>query len=342
MKNNFNSLVKFAEEIERIEDAKNDYVVPPNKLQMVNDVHLKIGSVGQFEVNNVCHGQIAEKLHIPKRYYDSMEDIPGLRTLNVNSWLKEQDEKRFIRTLDGKARAFLSDRYYPMDNYDVMTHSIFPAIEEIKKDIQFRALSMSETKMYIQFSIKTLEAEIVEGDFVRYGLTISNSEVGLGGLNAEGWIERLVCRNGMIRNSLFKKYHISRRMDSNSDIWKKDTIRAGLETYQLQLRDVIQHVLSEKTFNEEINKMKAAANDKVKDIIQTVENVTKRFDLSEKDGNAVIQNMLETGNATRWGVANGITAMAHLFENPDKQYQYEKLGSKIIDLSSNEWKVIAA
>jgi len=60
---------------------------------------------------------------------------PDLLSKNINHWMTEPDEKpKLIRTLDGKARAFLSDKYKIIDNDDVF----FMSVDEMgKSNMQF-------------------------------------------------------------------------------------------------------------------------------------------------------------------------------------------------------------
>jgi len=150
-------------EVERIESIKNDYLVLSNNIRMFDDNSFAVNDMN-FGINSFAHGQVAEKLSIPKKYYDAMEAIPGLRTINVNEWLREkQDSKYLVRTLDGTARAFLSDRYRPIDNYDVLS-SFLPVIKGMDVKIQPNTLSLTETKMYIPVIFPTLEGEVKKGD----------------------------------------------------------------------------------------------------------------------------------------------------------------------------------
>ena len=49
-----------------------------------------------------------------------LADAPMLLADNANRWLKDKGEdRRLIRTLDGKARALLSDKYRPLENEDL-------------------------------------------------------------------------------------------------------------------------------------------------------------------------------------------------------------------------------
>ena len=71
-------------------------------------------------IRDTAHGQLAERVGIPKAYYDRMrEHAPALFDTNVNHWLLASDGRRLVRTLDGHARAILSDRYRMLDNDDL-------------------------------------------------------------------------------------------------------------------------------------------------------------------------------------------------------------------------------
>lgn len=345
MQNNYQSLTAFAQEIERRDQTRQDYVAASEKIRMVSDNNIGLDGVsGLFGINEYAHGQISNKLGIPKKYYDQMSIIPGLRTANVNAWLSnEPAEKRMVRTLDGSVRAVLSDSYRTLDHYALMAGAIFPAVEPFKDNVMVKASSLSDTKLYMQLVFKNLAAEIKKGDVVQYGLTITNSEVGAGAFKVESLIWRLVCSNGMLGTNLFRKYHVGRQdysEDENRMIYASDTVKKQLETYQLQLRDVIKHALTDEEFMKTVKALKEAREDKIENVTRTVENVTKRFSFSEKDGEKMMTNLIQEGEINRYGLANSVTALAHSIENPDNQYKVEGIGAQIIELSSKDWKVL--
>ena len=47
------------------------------------------------------------------------EEKPDLLAANVNAWFRHSPSKRLLRTMDGTARAFLSNRYRCIDNYEI-------------------------------------------------------------------------------------------------------------------------------------------------------------------------------------------------------------------------------
>lgn len=338
-------LTSLAQEIERQEAAKKDYLVSTNALLMMGDDRtIGVQGQGEYGITDYAHGQIASKLGIPKAYYDFMTAVPGLRAHNVNSWLHHKPEKKMVRTLEGKARAFLSDRYRPLDNFLIM-QAFLPAIQG--KEVKIRANALSESRLYMQVSFPQLRAEVKPGDVVEAGVILTNSEVGAGAVDVKSMVWRLVCSNGAIRESLLRKYHVGKKIDTENedmyDLYKNDTITAEIEAYRLKMRDVIDFALTEAHFVGVVEKMKNAIEDKITGTVTaTVENVTKRFNLPESSKDKMVENIIREGNENRYGIFNSITALAHDIESPDKQYEYEKLGSKILDLTDREWRELAA
>ena len=69
--------------------------------------------------------------------------------------------------------------------------------------MHFESCQLTESRMYIKVVNTRLQAEVVPGDIVQSGIIISNSEVGLGSVNIQPLVYRLVCSNGMVVLSYF-------------------------------------------------------------------------------------------------------------------------------------------
>lgn len=125
------TITEMAAEIERRAAAKADYLVNPRKLEMESlggtpMLRVVDGGVDQMEplaIQETVHRQMGTHLGIPWRYYEKMlQEEPGLLSHNVNHWLhKGESGPQMLRTLDGKARAFLSNRFRPIDNFEIAT-----------------------------------------------------------------------------------------------------------------------------------------------------------------------------------------------------------------------------
>jgi len=342
MRGNYESLTGLAQEIDRQEQVKNDYLVSTSVMTMDDPDRISIEGVGGFGINDNAHNQLAARLNIPRKYYDRMTEIPGLREHNVNAWLHGQPEHRMVRTLDGTARAFLSNSFKPYDNYDILKTAI-PVLREFP-DLQVKSQSLTDTRMYLQLLFPSLKSEVKVGDVVNYGITLRNSEVGHSSVAVESMVWRLVCSNGMVGSSLLKKYHAGRRVneDASGDIFQSDTIQADVHAFQLQLRDILRNALTQDKFEEILNPMRDATERKIEQPQKTIENITVRYGMNQAESEMISKNLIRGGDLSQWGLANSITALAHDLENPDRQYEVEKFGADVITLKDHEWEKLSA
>ncbi len=114
----------------------------------------------KYPLTEWAHQQLAEKTGIPMRYYNRMMDERRFDLLaeNVNAWIKTK-ERRLIRILDGNVRAILSDKYRPMDSYDLL----FCAMKEFKQhDVDIHRCDLTETHMYVKAIDPTIFQEWVD------------------------------------------------------------------------------------------------------------------------------------------------------------------------------------
>jgi hypothetical protein len=100
-----------------------------------------------------------------------------------------------LRTLDGKVRAVLSERYRRLDNFDLAEQRAAHPAGQLP-EVRFESVELTETRMYLKCVTPRLKYEMAPGDVVQAGVVISNSEVGQGTLSVQPLLFRLVCRNG--------------------------------------------------------------------------------------------------------------------------------------------------
>lgn len=121
------SLIELATEVQRQASQKRDFVVPAKSIVMRDDKRFEIAQSSDFtglneglDFNDYAHGQVADYLKIPRKYYDKMlqdQKAGSLLQNNVNHWFGQSNgNKRMIRVLDNRGRAFLSSRYRILDN----------------------------------------------------------------------------------------------------------------------------------------------------------------------------------------------------------------------------------
>lgn len=70
-----------------------------------------IDRIEPLDIGDYAHRQIGAYLNIPAKYYSRMlDEYPKLLTENVNGWFSRADAQRMLRVLDGRMRAFVSNR----------------------------------------------------------------------------------------------------------------------------------------------------------------------------------------------------------------------------------------
>lgn len=185
------SLVELATEIERQAVHKQDFVVKSHVLRMQSQLgsqsqlvlgevqgHSSHGEYGEYKVSDLAHKQLAQHLNIPALYYGKLRtDFPALLDQNVNTLLSASPdiERRMVRTIDGTARAFLSDRYRRLDNQDLL-EAILPTLMEVL-GLEIASCEVTEQKLYLKVTTPRIQAEVKPGDVVQAGLLVCNSEV---------------------------------------------------------------------------------------------------------------------------------------------------------------------
>ena len=382
------SLTELAQELDRQAKTRRDFVAPTSKLRaMVIGRDSESGpregrvvltgfpSGETMGINALAHQQIASDLAIPKPYYDRMvTEAPALLADNVNHWLRAQPQDRLVRTLDGNVRAFLSSKYRPLDNFELI-NAVIPAFKDLGGGLTVESCEVTERRLYIKAVLPSLamdlamakrEAMIKAGvalhaerpgeDVVQAAVTIRNSEVGEGGLYVEEGVYRLVCYNLATVAKTLRKYHVGRKHgrgngnghgseEDGQDVWQllSDEARAADDTaFWLRVRDVAKAAFSPERFNVNALKLAGAAADVIEGKVEKVVEVTAvRFGLSDSTRENVLQRLIKGADLSRFGLINAVTAASQDETDYDRASDLERLGGQIIEMPRSEWSQLA-
>ena len=89
------TLVELAQELQRQRSTKVDYDASSLRMEARKDGMIQLAGQGNFGINSNAHSQFADKLNIPKKYYDTMrENAPELWATNLNYWFKNNPKGR--------------------------------------------------------------------------------------------------------------------------------------------------------------------------------------------------------------------------------------------------------
>lgn len=360
------SLVELATEIERQKQSKRDFVVPAKQLSVESNGQTSMIISGEkFPVGNIAHEQLSSKLEIPKKYYDKMrEKAPKLLDANLNHWLQSDhfDDKGnvvpnkafMVRTLDGSARAFVSDKFNRDLDYCYFAEALLPVLTEL--DLMIVSCDITERKIYIKAVSKDIEKDIPTGAKMGNGHTIfntlvpaitcGNSEVGFGTMFVNTSVITRQCTNlATFADRSMRKYHVGSRHDSSEiayELFSDKTKNLTTAATFSQLKDVVKAAFDRAKFDALCEKIAGTAEQKIEgDIPKVIELTAKQFNMNDKEQNSILKYLIQGGDLTRYGLSSAVTRTAEDLADYDRASEFEKFGGQIIELPKTDWEKIA-
>lgn len=357
------TLQELATEVYRQSKVKRDFIADTEKVRMVVEADkgelvplLSLDGREQFRVNELVHDQIGAHYKIPAAYYDKMRrGAPRLLADNVNHWFEAEASKRMLRTLDQKARAFLSDRYRPLDNYDLLEAAL-PRLS--KMGVEIISCEVTDTRLYLKVVDKRMMKDLPATwrpdnrgherfDTVAPALVLSNSEVGAGALSCQTSVYFGGCTNlTVIREGSVRKSHLGMKQELGDDVYSvlsNSTKRLTDVALWAQIGDVVEAAFNQAKFDANLEKLRRAQQDAIEpkaDVARVIEVTAKKFGLNDGERNSVLQHLIKGGDLTKYGLHNAVTRTAQDLASYDRASEFERLGGIIMELPKNDWREI--
>lgn len=375
-------LPELVQELQKQTLLKKDFVVPSKCLSMHNGklivmnnanseglkkilTELNIGfssNVTSIEIDSmsldpigIFHNQLAEKLNIHKNYYNKMNVTEHYSILdeNVTYWLKQNKGNVLLRCFvdkeekRGVVRAFLSDRFKVIDNYDILL-AVLAAVKEtgMKIEIDPKGCDVSDTRMYVRFICPEIEIKAPEllkqyrkpdgsgyqNDSIISGFVITNSEVGQGSLSISPRAKILACTNGLIStNEKFSQVHLGGKLEEYSTIqWSEITKQKNLELIISQVKDYVLKFSSAEYLGSAIAKA-IEKNRELNHPSDAVVNFCNKLSVSEEKQKDILSYFMKGGDTTSFGLCQAVTYFAHDKANSDEQYELELAAMEIVN-----------
>ena len=372
IENSDNTLTRLLQQVQDQAARSQDFLAPTNQLQLMTGDRGDGSKVSQIVLeqsggmptqiltaNDVAFDQISQRAGIDVRtarrlQQDYSTEFDGL----INAIWQKEPAVRMIRTFQhathanlGEARGFLSDKFKTFDN----VHLLQSALPELMdSDAQWQVVNgtVTDKRLYLRLKSAVITGEgAAVGDIMALGIGMSNSEVGCGSVNVYQMFWTLACLNGMQTEKRHRKSHITGAR-GDADTWgllTDEAKDADNHALALQMRDVTKAYASRESFDEVLEKMKTAHQDKVEGSPQSaVEAMGKVLALTKKDTASLMDGLLATiGQAgyagqpvTRATMINAVTAVAHQAD-ADSVDDWQKLGGRVLDLPRSDWQRVA-
>lgn len=356
-------LNELALELARQRDLKKDFIADTRSITVRAEdtdkgtdlVLCGLPGGNDMSINQHAHRQLGDRLGIPAKYYDRLcKDHVDLLAFNVNALFSREPQTRMVRTIDGTVRAFLSDRYRPLDNYDfaenIMTKLLQLEGEVIRCDL-------TDTRLYIKAIIPGVE-RIIKKEGVFFGdgghnhihklipgMVAGNSEVGAGALFFQPGIHEDHCSNLAVFNkNAMRKHHVGSKhaeLDEKLQrILSDETRRQTDKAFWMQVQDLVEASFDGDLFEEHVAECQAALTGKPiehpQQAIKQLENLTE----NEQDG--VLSQLIQGGDLSKFGLQYAVTRFAQDVEDADRRVELERFGGDVIELPTHDWERLAA
>jgi len=313
--------------------------------------HLTVPLEGMFRPTDHTHGQIASRLKIPRAYYERMrQEAPYLLRDNVQHWFDANPERRMVRTMDNTARAFLSDRYLRLENEEVAQH-VLQSLYDHKSNPYPISTEVTDRRLYLKFLFDNLEGEVVEGDSVKPGIVISNSEIGQGSYEVRGFFYRDFCQNGCVFGSKdmgvgLRRHHVGQRVDQMEEntyqVFSSQTQKLVHDGLMAQTADILTAVGSQKFFDQMLAKLRGATTgEKIINPEVGVQVLSQELGLNESERSQALINLVESKDYSRWGALNAVTKIANETPDYDRASDLEMMGNRILEMDLRRWNTVA-
>jgi len=344
-----------AQEIDRVKHNFLDHITEPGEVRVgVNDAGTDLAmtimrkemspegdpklSFPSYGMTEWAHKQLADKVGIPKKYYDRMRTPEHLWLLekNVNTWIDDNGGRR-IRTLDGKVRAVLSSSFLPIDNWmvaeeflqGIVRHKLDP-----KEDVQ--ACSISDTHMHLRATIPHMKEDIKKGDTVIQGLMVSNSEVGASSFRVEPFLLRLLCTNGLIGPNALTRIHLGGKTSAGEFQFSDNVQNMETDLVRAQVKEIIDKTFDEESFHKWLDQIRGTTDVQIQNVSSTVENFTTKYSMKNME-NSILDALVREGDPTQYGLVNAITRVAQDVPTFEGQIELERIAGEISVMKEAEF-----
>jgi hypothetical protein len=298
---------------------------------------------------------ISQRLDIPRKYLARMREAGEADLLdhNVNTWLARSNRQWFVRGFksdadtEGVARAFLSDRFNIIDNYDALLATL-EGIRGAGVTTEITHCNLSERRMHVRVKAPELMAqaprllenyrspfrdsghggEAAQNPYAVYaGFDFSNSEVGFGAYTLTPVLIVQVCDNGMvITDDRLRKVHLGSQMEEGLIRWSDDTRRKTVELVKAQTVDAVRTFLDAEYLLAKIAQIEAEAACELPEPTKVIERVAKQLSFTEQEAEGILGHFIKGGDLTAGGVLHAVTSFSQVIPDPDRAIEVEEQG----------------
>lgn len=269
---------------------------------------------------------------------------------NVNYWLKADPSRRhlvrgFLKHSIGSendevgiARAFLSDRFKPIDNYDVLLAAL-AGVRAAGVEVDIDG-DISDRKMCVRMTspeVREYAADLLDGYRSPFsgkegsdnpclfaGLVVKNSETGGGAFTIVPRLVVEVCSNGLqMTKDAVREVHLGGKLDEGVVKWSDETRRQELELVTARSRDAVATFLDIDYMREKIDELRMLAEVTIEQPVKALERVARKQNWTDAEQQDILTHFIAGGDTSALGVAQAVTAYAQTVTSSDRADDFE-------------------
>jgi hypothetical protein len=277
--------------------------------------------------------QVSERLGIPTKYVNQLRGSDWGRDLiakNINEHTHHADrgDKVLVRSVGDQVRGVLSASYRTDDSRPALD-----ALIGVARDVN--AVICDGDALDVRTSIKMVIAEPVElfpGEFAVFGLDYRNSDYGAGARELSGFILRLLCLNGAVTTSSFRRVHLGARIQDEVE-YSTRTRRLNADFTASAARDMARAMLGPESVAKMVDQVRTA-NAAALDPDAAIASIKKSVNKDEQKlivdkYNSPDVELLPPGN-TKWRFSNAISWLAGGVEDAGRKLELQSLAGEVL------------
>ncbi len=284
--------------------------------------------------------QLASKTGIPSKFLTDL-------VLGNEAWQRklgckvlgdhiehDKPQKFFIRTVQGEARAVMSEKYKPIN-----AAPVFAAFkQEAGKHgaIMFDA-HLSDLKAYME----VINPELIEVAtpnngtiWIAYGMRISSSDFGAGALSVRTMFWQGMCMNGAVGSRELHAVHLGKRLTDEDFNFSSETIRKSTDAMVSAVRDVARVTMHANNKQVIVNNIMKASSKEV-DLTEEVKLLPK-MGWTKEEADLIHTELMNNnpehglfGAPTKFKMQQAMTWVANGLE-PERQREVQEMAGEYI------------
>jgi hypothetical protein len=238
-------------------------------------------------------------------------------------------DKVLVRSVNDQVRGVLSASYRTDDSRPALD-----ALLNVAREVN--AVVADASALDTRVSVKIMMGEPVElfpGEWAVFGLDYRTSDYGNGARELMGWILRLLCINGAVVTTSFRKIHLGARIQDEAE-YSTRTRMLNEKFTASATRDMARALLGRPAIDKMIGQVRAANETEINidaSLALLKTNVSKEEQKKIVDKfNSPDVELLPPGN-TAWRFSNAISWLAGQVEDADQQLDLQRLAGKVVE-----------